>query len=360
MDKDSIDIVIPTFRLDEKVLLDIIHLPQPEAFRFHIYIIADNPAASIPASIRALHDAGRIRLTVNPRNLGVAATRNAGIRAGNGKWILFLDDDVYPDQQLLYAYAVAISRHPDALGLAGSTRFPAPFNAVTTALEISGNTYHFKAAAYHDSLIWAPTANIMLNREKLDHELFDPALVTGEDIDFLVRHCLASGERYISVPDALVTHPWWNNGQVQTKRMMSYGKGASQIARKLPVSNYTYIDFTNTSETILLLLLVMPFYTHFAATGIAAVLIAEYLTNWLKGGITGGSWSPVVGFYLMWMKNCREFAFLKESLFTGYWKGFARRIETGFVKPHPSPFRLNKWKIIKMILIGGLMAAMLI
>lgn len=356
-DKYSIDIVVPSFRLDETILTDIINLPKPDGFNVSTYIIADNPNVVVPESIRNLDEAGKIHLIINEVNLGFSATRNKGIRAGSGKWTLLLDDDIKPRPDLLTAYAAAIKENADAIGFAGVTCFPAPFNAVTRALEINGSVSHFKAALQHTELIWAPTANIMLNKQKVDKELFDTRLkYSGEDIDFLVRNCLLFREKYTGVPDAVVVHPWWDNGHAQTTRMFRYGVGASQIARKEPVKKYTYRDFTNTSETLLLLILLLPLllitgYGYFAAAFVISLLAAEFITNWLKAIIAGKTYSPVIAFHLMWVKNCWEYGYLYGSLTEGYFNGFAQRIEMGFVKPHPSPFRTNRWKIIKLVLL---------
>lgn len=359
MDEYSIDIVVPTYRLDETILLGIIHLPRPAGYLVSVYIIADNPVAVIPESIRELDRAGSIKLIINPRNLGVSATRNAGIRAGSGHWVLLLDDDITPEENLLIAYAAAIGKKKDAIGFAGITRFPPPVNAVTRALHITGETAAFTAAASHATLPWAPTANILLCRGKMDEALFDEQMATAEDIDFLVRNSLHRQERYTAVPEAVVHHPWWNNGKVQTARMLRYGIGVSQLARKAPARDYTFRDFTNTSETILLLLLLLPFAY---AAGLAkwlwlllpALLLAELLTNWLKGIMVGKTTDPAVAFHMMWAKNCREAAGLYQSLKTGFLNGFALRVEMGFVKPHPRPFRTNRWKIIKMLLLAVL------
>ena len=112
----------------------------------------------------------------------------------------------------------------------------------------------------------------------------------------------------------------------------------------------------NTSETILVLLLALPVSIVFHKANIvlyamAIVIAAELITNYIKAILTGKTWSPVIALYSTWIKNCREFGYLYGALTKGYVNGFAQRIELGFNKTHPSPFRLNKWKIIKMALI---------
>jgi glycosyltransferase involved in cell wall biosynthesis len=353
----SIDIVIPSYRLDESVLLRIIQLQQPANWQVFIYIIADNHALQIPAALQQMQKEGRVQIIINERNMGVSASRNIGIGAGSAKWILFLDDDIIPGPDLLFAYTRAITKHADAIGFVGVVDFPKPFNAATLALEINGSLTHFSMAKYKPSMIWAPTANIVLNRNKMHPGLFDTALTkSGEDIDFLVRNSLLFDERYIAVPDAMVVHPWWNSGSIQTGRLFRYGEGGAQIAMKSPVKAYTYRDFTNTAETLLLLVLVWPLAMlngYGALIGKLALIIiaAEFLTNWLKVIIKGKLFSPVVTFYLLWIKNCYEAGYLYAALKKGHIAGFGERVDLGFARPNPSPFRLNRWKIIKLLLI---------
>lgn len=360
----SLDIVVPTFRLDEEILLGIVNLPKPANFTVSIYIISDNPAANVPAAIRQLSDDGEINLLINAKNIGPPATRNVGINAGASKWILLLDDDIKPRPNLLLKYAEAIHQNPNAIGFAGVTYFPEPFNNATKALYINGSVGSFTEPERKPSLIWTPTANVILNRQKMDAGLFDASLINAEDIDFLVRNSLRFDERYISVPEAAVYHPWWNAGKVQTARMISYGTGASQIARKSYIKQYTYRDFTNTSETVLLLLLVLPFTfftgkTTLVIAAIAAVVVAEFITNFIRAVKVGHTSSVAVAAQMMWAKNCFEFGGLYQSLSSGFINGFARRIDMGFNKINPSPFRTNRWKIIKLVILTVLLLVLI-
>ena len=90
----SIDVVIPSFRLNEHNLLPILTLRVPASARVVYYLIVDNPQADIPDSIRAMADDRNIFLLWNEKNKGASYTRNRGMEAGMGEWILFLDDDL--------------------------------------------------------------------------------------------------------------------------------------------------------------------------------------------------------------------------------------------------------------------------
>lgn len=297
MNEMSIDIVIPSFRFEEKAIMKIIELPRPENYGVQFYIVVDNPRIQVPPSFEQLQSAGRINLLRNVKNMGPSASRNKGIRAGNGKWVLLLDDDIEPIPGLLNAYAAVIEMHPGAIGFAGPCLFPAPFNAATQALFLNGSIDHFIAPEKKSSFYWAPTANVMLNREKMDEDLFDEDLRTAEDIDFLVRNALRSGEKYLAAPHAIVLHQWWGEGRVQTRRQFQYGVGASRIAEKIPIKNYTYRDFTNTSETVLLWVLFLPIafllgWMKQTLPVLPCLILAEWLTSWLKVVFIGKQFSP--------------------------------------------------------------------
>lgn len=355
---NSIDIVIPSFRLDEQILLGIYNVDRPVNFEVNYYIVADNPELRVPDSIKELAENGLINLVINEVNIGFSKTRNKGISLGSSKWLLLLDDDIVPSEGLLLAYADAISKSPNAIGFAGVTNFPKPFNSPTMAMELHGLTGHFKSAKSTTELIWVPTANVLLNRNKMDQTLFNEDLNKGgEDIEFLVRNVTLFDEKYIAVPNAIVTHPWWNNGTIQTERQFRYGVGAAQIANLPVIKNYTYHDFTNTSETLLLIILGLPFMILNGSISVffslcLIVLISEFLTSWIKTAFKAKSFSLELAVNMFWLKNCYEAGYLFESIRNGRLKGFAERIEMSFSKKNPSWFRLNKWKIIKMCLIG--------
>ncbi|WP_316816899.1 glycosyltransferase [Pedobacter nyackensis] len=358
---DVIDVVIPSFRMDEDILLRIVNVDKPAGFKLNFYIVDDNPGLEIPSSILALAKNGSIQLILNETNLGFSETRNKGIALGTGKWLLLLDDDVVPDKTLLTAYADAIAKDTDALGFAGVTTFPEPYDMATLALDINGNTGHSKGAKTQKELMWIPTTNIMLNRDKMDPSLFSEVLKKGgEDIEFLVRNALLNDQKYISVRDAVVEHPWWDGGH--TRRLLRYGAGAAQIAPLPSIRSFTYHDFTNTIETLLLLLICSPFIIiNYSLSGLFAILsvvvLAEFITNFIRSVYLSGKYSLSLAFYLFWLKNCYEAGYLYESLSKGRLSGFAERIDMSFSKKNPSWFRLNKWKIIKtcLIVIGSLL-----
>src|SRR4051812_25504021 len=125
--KTEIDVVIPSYRLVEDILLPIFALSKPPETTVTFFLVADNPAIPVPPAIRKKAEAGEITLIENKKNLGFSQTRNIGIHAGKAQWILLLDDDIVPDNKLLYEYQAAFVQHPEAVGFIGVTEFPKPF-----------------------------------------------------------------------------------------------------------------------------------------------------------------------------------------------------------------------------------------
>lgn len=361
----SIDIVIPSFRLDERYLLPMLNLAPPDGFTINYYLVADNPQVQVPASIQQLSQRNNIHLLINAQNLGFSRTRNKGIDAGHGDWILLLDDDVTPEPDLLQAYARQITLLPDAIGFVGVTEFPVPINAVTQALQITGVSTHFQRARHEPEMYWSATANVMLNRAKLGDRRFLPELTKStEDMELLFRNAHVNHlEKYQAVPNAVVHHPWWGRGNVQTRRLFLYGEGAGEAARLYPIRLYTHYDFTNTLETLILLVIALLPTLVFGwplkwitALAIAQVL-AEVLTNYYRTIKIGRAYRLSVAWQVTWHKNVMEAGRLWSWLRLGRLQELSIRTDGSFRKPHPQAFRLNRWKIIKLVIFILLFAA---
>lgn len=363
----SIDVVIPSFRLDEQYLLPILQLDVPASVTVNYYIVADNPEVKVPDAVWQQSQLSNVHLIINEHNLGFSKTRNKGIDAGHGDWILLLDDDITPNPDLLNAYAQQIVHKPDALGFVGITNFPPVMNAVTQALHITGVSTHFQRAQREDQMYWSATSNFMLNRSLLGNRRFLPELTRStEDMEFLFRNAFENNlKQYQAAPLAIVTHPWWGNGAQQTRRMFLYGQGAGEVARLWPVKQYNFYDFTTTTETLLLLLLLcVPAYVagvpvKYLCYAALAQVLAEVLTNAYRSFKTERTLSPAVIWQVTWHKNMMEFGRLWDAIINADVMSFARRTDGSFRKPHPQAFRLNRWKIVKMALFIIVLFALL-
>jgi glycosyltransferase involved in cell wall biosynthesis len=79
-------------------------------------------------------------------NRGASFARNTGFNYTTADWVLFLDDDVIPDEHILDAYAGAIRRYPDAKVLVGMTELPDACNSWTEMLRACNVGYFYAIA----------------------------------------------------------------------------------------------------------------------------------------------------------------------------------------------------------------------
>lgn len=355
----SIDVVIPTFRLEEKFILPILQLNVPEAATVKFYLVADNPKLDIPASILTLVDNKKIFLTIHQQNIGAALTRNAGIDQGKGDWILFLDDDIVVGADLLATYLEAITNYPDEIGFIGLVKFSDPATLFDKAVKASGSIDIFSIAVRKSSFAWGATANIIVSRAAIGEVRFDkvfPKSGGAEDIDFFLKVRERNQFRnYRNLPLAEVKHPWWNAGKINFSRSFRYGKGTSLLLRKNP--GYTYYDFPNTAETIFITLIVLlisallsKIWTDLILLFLAGIFVIEFIANLVQSLKRKAGINLLVAFYLVLLRLSYQSGLLLNNLLTGRFNAIGKRFndDGSFKKNHF--YRLNSYKITKWVL----------
>ncbi|MFX1706238.1 glycosyltransferase [Chitinophaga sp. CC14] len=350
---DSIDIIIPTFRLDEQYLLPLIHLPKPGGWQFNYYIIADNPGVKPGAELQRLAKEGVIHLFINSENKGPGETRNRGIEAGNGSWILFLDDDIVADSDLLLQYVKATKEKATAIGFIGLTDFPAPVNAFTRALDAAGLTSIFTIAKRKEQFMWGVTANIMFKRSALQDLRFSPLLSAiggGEDIDLGARVSMLHGTQFMCVKEARVTHPWWNHAQPHFDRFTRYGAGMALLLPRF--KKFTWYAFPNPIEGWVLALLCAPLFFIFLSWQkwlifLAAIPLIDMGINYVRAAGMGYR-ELKVAYYMTLLRCSTEWGMFKTMIGQGKPAYFMKRINVDFTRPRH--FRTNRWRITKLVI----------
>jgi glycosyltransferase involved in cell wall biosynthesis len=84
-----------------------------------VVFVVDAAEDDTVARLRSLadHDA-RLRLIVNERNVGPPKAKNMGVRAATSEWVLVIDDDDVPSDNLIAELlTVAIDGHGDVVGV---------------------------------------------------------------------------------------------------------------------------------------------------------------------------------------------------------------------------------------------------
>lgn len=250
LDRIRIDVIIPSIRLSSDFLIGLLKLNIPQDVDMTYYIIIDNPSISIPklSKISTLN----IKFIRNKTNLGAGQTRNVGLDNAQGDYVLFLDDDVTPDKDLIIEYAKAIHRDEkdEYMGFVGNTTFPPSINSFTKGLLKSDILTFFTVANWKSTLSWGVTANLLLKRKYINGYRFKswfPKNGGGEDIDFCLNMKTNSKKKLKTLPSAQVQHPWWNAGKRSYKRFRRWSFGDSLLPVLHP--QHKYYNFPNLLES---------------------------------------------------------------------------------------------------------------
>jgi hypothetical protein len=247
-----LDVVVPTHRLDLSYLQRILALKGDERIVTKFFVVVDNPTDTTGvAKLRALCSAAlrgdQYRIFVNERNRGAAFSRNIGLYESWADWILFLDDDVVPRDDLLLRYAECIrAAAPHVAGFVGLTKLPDPQDAFSMAVKLLRVTDFWEVCNKPAGTIsWGVSANLVTRRIK--SVKFDDELTGGEDIDYCIR-LLSDGASLLGAPSAAVDHAWWSDGQAHLQR---WAEGDGALFDLHP--QYTYRDVPDAAESAALL-----------------------------------------------------------------------------------------------------------
>ena len=182
-DQLSVDIVVPSMRPHSIDFTSLINIKTPEGVLIHYIFVIDKPGFNASVDFPLLHECPeKVTVVVNQQNIGAAASRNAGLDLSKGDYVLFLDDDVIPDENLLIWYVRAIDKHPEDWGFVGVTKFPQPMNTFTAGVLESDILTFFGISLTRERLSWGTTSNIMLKRSVLKEIRFSVEFPKGGEV----------------------------------------------------------------------------------------------------------------------------------------------------------------------------------
>ncbi|GET01671.1 glycosyltransferase family 2 protein [Rhizophagus clarus] len=274
----TLDIIVPSYRVNLKYLEPMINLEKPATMSTTTIIIIDDPNSPNTSILKRLYDKDPfVRIRENKTNLGASLSRNRGLRESNADYVLFFDDDVVPDKNILFECEKIINKHPDACGFIGNTKFPPADKSIyTSALVLSGITHFWGISELWDEDVpWGVTANLLVRRisDKIVYNPIFPKTGGGEDIDFCLKQRnyfvknIKNGKGFQAAPKVLATHPWWNNGNRDYYRFFKWATGDGALIKLYPDLSY-YDIAPNSIElflgTILIFLITMIFSLFFA------------------------------------------------------------------------------------------------
>ncbi len=187
--KPLISAIVPTHNRAESLpnALRSIYAQEGMGVHFDVEIfVVDDASTDATPDLISEHPAVRyIRLPVNQ---GVSAARNAGIRAGRGQYVAFLDDDdVWLPHKLLQQVR-ALEAHPEAAVVYSPyfIRFPGQTELLSIHNDAPSGLI-FREMLLRGNHCGAPIATLV-RRDAFDATgCFDEGVPTGEDYDMWLR-----------------------------------------------------------------------------------------------------------------------------------------------------------------------------
>lgn len=280
----SIDVVVPSFRLQDGPLEAILAMRCPDGAALRFIVVADNPVAALPAVLAARADDPSVLVIRNATNLGASESRNRGVAVSCAEWVLFLDDDVVPDPGLLVVYAEAIARESGGPGFFGITEYPAGSTAFEKGVLASEILTFFSIANWYVEMPWATTSNVLVRGDRIRAHRFSnvfPRSGGGEDIDLFLRLTGEAGANLRAVPGAVVRHAFWAGNRRNYRRFFRWAYGDSKLHALHPL--HVYRAAPNAVE----LAVALPPFAIMAAIafGSPALVVAPFvgvlLSEWL-------------------------------------------------------------------------------
>ena len=176
--KLMLDILVPTYRCILPLLKGILDLKAPPEFNCDLGFVVVVDRAIDEKKDREFYEVWKAlndeygerpnyRIRSQGKNTGPSEARNRCLQESSADYILWLDDDVKPGEDIIRAYLQAIRDHPDALGFAGPTFLPKTTSTRCLGARLAGIINFWDMPNRAPSVPWAVTANVMFKRNAL-------------------------------------------------------------------------------------------------------------------------------------------------------------------------------------------------
>lgn len=166
-------------------------------------IVVDNGSGTLPTDVVARHSGVRLLQQAQP---GPGPARNAGVAAGTGEVLAFIDADCRAHPDWLCSILRSLHSLPPGTVLGGDVRIWQGDNAQLDAIAAYESVFAYRFKLYIERHGYCGTGNMALFRR--DFEAVGPfaGIEVAEDMEWGQR-ARRSGIRFRYVPEMIVFHP---------------------------------------------------------------------------------------------------------------------------------------------------------
>lgn len=197
----KVSIILPTYNRAHIIARAIKSILTQTFADFELIIVDDGSADNTEEIIKSLNDP-RIRYIKHEKNLGLAASRNTGIRAARGEFIANQDsDDIWLPTKLEKELSI-LQDSPDDIGIAYS-RLKKEFSKNKIEL-IPSDKQKLKEGDLHKALLaknFITMQSALVRRKCFNEEMFDESLPALQDWDLWIR--ISKKWKFKYIPEVL-------------------------------------------------------------------------------------------------------------------------------------------------------------
>jgi len=231
-DRPLVSVVVPTHNRASLLARALQSVLAQTYEHFEVLVVDDGSSEDIGSVVGALADP-RLRYLRQPRNMGVAAARNRGLREAAGELVAFLDSDDRWMPGKLQRQVEIMSRRPPRVGLI--------YTGVAAENERGEHTVTIpteRGDVWRDMLwrnvVHFGTSGVVIRRAVVDTVgYFDEDLPAIEDYDYWLR--IARFFEFEIAPEALIVYD--NTASPEQERRSS-GFAANMAARRMLLARY--------------------------------------------------------------------------------------------------------------------------
>ena len=231
--------VVPTYNRREIVMqsLETLFVQDFQSSRFEIIVVVDGSNDGTAAALRTFTPACRFRV-IEQENRGLAGARNTGYRAAESDLVLFLDDDMRCDPDLLTLHVRAHRRFAQAV------IFGSLFLTSDSSANLASECFRRELGAFHlqhvvdPSREWKMTdcifSNASIPREVLQKmDGFDEQFRMREDLELGIR-LRKAGVRMEYLKDAIAYQYYNKTASDLLTDAEAFGAADALFLRKHP------------------------------------------------------------------------------------------------------------------------------
>lgn len=201
----SISVIIPTHNRADKLVEALQSLLLQTWTDFEIIVVDDGSSDDTPAAVERIRDRRVRYLCCEHGERSIA--RNLGLKAAEGAYLAFMDDDDLCLPHRLECQAFFLNKHAgvDLVSSGFYIQSGGEPHRTPWYRGINGGKVSLLGSlhGYHPNICCSMIRRSVL--EKMDH-CFDPNLVPVEDVDFMLRLVLECGQRTAWLPEMVYVY----------------------------------------------------------------------------------------------------------------------------------------------------------